>query len=441
MHKPLPLCVKSKAVHISALRNRPERPAMNHIFGESSMYLSLCFLCLVGMVCSSCADGWMASGKSAFTPTSTPSSTPSPTASSTPTPTPLLDYDPIRGGGVFGPTVCVDPAFAYYQSRPLNDICRDIRARGFTAAHIIRLGWTDPQEERSFADAFRANGIQPVLRIYAGTDVDLYAQYPEWRQKMLGGSDGQFDWRVYQCPNQPDFVAAYQQRIEDSLRNGGYSGLQVAEMWFEQWGGPEESPGVPRAHYACVCDACIAKFRAQTGVNARDLFSSSNALYFRKAENQELYQQWVDFRVQTILNFGQAIIEAARRVDSQFPINIMYLSDARVELDACREYQACDLNRIVLELEPDILTIQDAWQDWIQAGLSPNFVADYATAYRDRVRGLKPDLFIMTHADIGSLPASKRSWEWIQQFSHETVQSGLSAPSFYEWSVSTMTQK
>ena len=47
-------------------------------------------------------------------------------------------------------------------------------------------------------------------------------------------------------------------------------------------------------------------------------------------------------------------------------------------------------------------------------------------------------MFLMSHADIGSLPASKRSPDWIREFSRATVDSGMGAPSFYEWSISTL---
>lgn len=356
--------------------------------------------------------------------------------SDTPT-TSVLAYDTSRGGGMYGPTICVDPAFTYYQ-RPLPELCRRIANEGFTAAQVIFTSLPDIATQRRYSDAFRAAGVAPVLRLYPPTDMRLYQQNPQWRQRMLGGSDGRYDWRVFLCPNQPTFVTEYCRLIEEAMRSGGWSGIQLVEVWFEQWGGPEVSPGVPREHYACLCDACVAKFQGQTGVDPRELFRADSPKYYRKTENRALYAQWVDFRVQSIQDFLRAMTDAVLRGNRLACINIMYLSDARVELDAVREYQACDLNRMVTEIRPHIVTIQDAWQDWIRADLSPNFIADYARAYRDRIRGLHPGVYLMSHADIGSLPASKRSPEWIRAFAAATVESGMGAPSYYEWSVSTL---
>lgn len=353
---------------------------------------------------------------------------------------PVIAYDQSRGGGVFGPSVAIDPGFEYYRKHPLADIARDIRNHGFTSARVIYTHKPPTHEMRPMTDALRGAGVAPVLCVFPPTDFDLYTSHPEWRQKMLGNPDGKYDWRGYLCPNRPEFVSAYSQRVAEMVRDGGFDGVQLAEIWFEQWGGPRDQDQ-PRAGYACVCDACTRKFRELTGVDARDMLTSpANPAYFEKPRNKTLYDKWVDFRVQTIQDFGRSIIAAVKQASPKAVINVMFLSDARVRPGGSREFQANDLDRMVAEFKPDILTIQDAWQDWQQAGLGAGFIADYARAYRDRIRKLKPDTFIMTHADIGSSPSSKRSFEWIQQFARTTVDNGLGAPTFYEWSVSTMAE-
>ena len=87
------------------------------------------------------------------------------------------------------------------------------------------------------------------------------------------------------------------------------------------------------------------------------------------------------------------------------------------------------------------LTIEDAYQDWLKVDLQPSFIGSYASAYRDRARTLKPDIFLMSHADVGSEEVSQRSWDWIRDFARFTVKNGLNAPSYYEWSVSRMAAK
>jgi sialidase-1 len=351
-----------------------------------------------------------------------------------------LAYEASRGGGVYGPSIAVDPCFKYYQQHPLAEVCRHIREQGFTSVHLVDFGaaGSGPAVLQRFADAVRAEGLAPVLSIYPGTHSALYRAHPEWHQRMLTGIDGKCDWRTYLCPNQPGFVAAYCEYVENQMRAGGFDGIQLSEIWFESWGGPAVN-GKPNPNYACVCDACVARFKSATGVDAREMLTNSaSRSYFQKPENAALYARWVEQRVQSIQDFGQAILAAARRANPKACIQIMYMADARVQLNGGREYLGDDLDRMVKEWQPDVLTLEDAWQDWGQGKLGAGFVADYARAYKARVEQLRPGLFIMSHADIGSQPASKRSPQWIQRFAEETVRAGLGAPSFYEWHISTL---
>ena len=353
---------------------------------------------------------------------------------------PPLAYDSSRGGGAFGPSIAVDPCFQYYRDQPLPEVCRRIRNQGFTAVHLIDYGapGSAATELRRLAEAFRNEGIAPVLSVYPGTHNALYRAHPEWRQRMLTGIQGKCDWRTYLCPNQPAFVSAYGDHIERQMREVGFAGIQLNEIWFENWGGPEVN-GQPNPRYACACDACVARFKKLTAVDAREMFASpSSRWYFQKPENATLYARWIEMRVQIIQDFGQAIIASARKANPKASIGVMYMADARVKLNGGREYLANDLDRMVKEWRPDILTLEDAWQDWSQEELRPDFIADYARAYKARVEKLRPGIFIMSHADIGSRPQSKRNPDWIRQFAAETVRAGLGAPSFYEWHVSTL---
>lgn len=357
----------------------------------------------------------------------------------------VLAYDTSRGGGAYGPSMAVDPCFGYYRKVPLAELARRIRQHGFTCVHLVDYGaeGSRPEELQRFAAAFRAEGLSPVLCIYPGTHSRLYRQHPEWRQRMLTGIEGKCDWRTWLCPNRPDFVSAYCEHVRQQMLTGGFDGVQLAEIWFENWGGPLRD-GKPNPHYACVCDACLERFRKMAGteVNAREMLTDSKSRwYFKKPENAALYARWVEMRVQTIQDFGQAIIHTVRAIQSNACVKIMYMADARVELNGGREYLGNDLDRMVKEWQPDVLTFEDAWQDWLHGNLATGFVADYARAYKTRVEKLRPGLFLMSHADIGSRPESKRSVEWIRKFAAETVRAGFGAPAFYEWHVSRLAEE
>ena len=355
--------------------------------------------------------------------------------------TPVLAYDTSRGGGVYGPTMSLDPGFDFYQKGDLPAILASMKARGITAVRIIDTGWMGGPQHRSLAGQVRAAGMAPVLCMFPPTHAGLYDMHPQWRQKMLGGADGRYDWRSYLCPSRAEVRAVLAEEFAAAATAGPYDGIQIAEPWFEQWGGPEEKEGVPRAGYACVCEVCLANFRAASGgVDARGMLTRPDSpAYWRKPAGAAHYRLWQDMRVDAVTSMTREIAEGARGAVPGIVVNLMVLSDARVEPGKIREYHAIDIARLVKAARPDIVCIQDAWQDWLQKGLKPEFIRDYAARYAGPLRALQPGLFIMSHADIGSNAASKRPWPWIQRFAEETLSSGFNAPSFYEWSVSTLT--
>jgi hypothetical protein len=267
---------------------------------------------------------------------------------------PPLAYDTRRGGGVYGPSITVDLCFAYYRKHPYAEICRAIRQQGFTSVQIVDHGADcSPESDITrFAAAARAEGLAPVLCVYPGTRSGLYRTHPEWRQRMLTGIDGKCDWRTYLCPNNPAFVSAYCDYVEARMRAGGFDGIQLAEIWFENWGGPTRE-GKPNPNYACVCEKCEIRFKDLTGAEPLPMLADPQSpWYYRKPENAALYARWVDMRVQIIQNFGEAIIASARRSNPKACIKVMYMADARVELNGGREYLGTDLDRMVREWLP-----------------------------------------------------------------------------------------
>lgn len=362
-------------------------------------------------------------------------------AAQTSTTLPLV-YDTSRGGGVYGPTMSVDAGFDFYQHGGRPEMFAAMRRRGITAVRIVDTGWMDGQAHRELTDEVRAAGLVPVLCMFPPTHQGLYGLHPEWRQLMLGGVDGKWDWRTYLCPSRPEVRAVLAEETVAALQAGNYAGLQIAEPWFEQWGGPETDDGKPRAGYACVCEVCRARFaKASGGVDAREMLTKKESPhYWSKPANAKLYNLWQDLRVDAVTSMTVEIAREARRAMPGTVINVMFLSDARVEPGKVREYMAIDFGRLIKEVQPEIVCVQDAWQDWTRPKLNPNFIADYGKLYSENFRQMKPDLWLMSHADIGSTAASKREWPWIQQFAKESLAAGFNAPSFYEWSVTVINE-
>jgi len=327
-------------------------------------------------------------------------------------------------------SMAVDPSFDFYKTKSWGEWGDEILKLGFTAVHIIIVADISLDEQNQMVQAFHERKMACVLRIYPTTDFDAYYQHPEWRQKMLDGSS-QYDWRVYICPNSTAFTDHACSDVQKILQAVPYDAIELAEPWFEVWGGPYAT-NPNRGKYACVCDNCTRLFKEKTGVAPLDFLNNPDTL---NTTNAEIYEKWQDFRVDSILQFCKRLFDTAKATRPGIRIIHMHLSDCTVEPGKSREYQAQDLDAALKFLKPDILIIEDAWQDWTQPNLQPDFVRTYAEAYVARSRAILPNLVMKAHADIGSLKTSQRNLTWMSQFGEEARAGGFNSVIFYEYSL------
>ncbi len=333
-----------------------------------------------------------------------------------------------------GPWIALDPVFSFYQGMDWDEFARKVRSKGFVGVQVISI-WAQPtlSTQAFIVENFHNHGLICVLRMYPSTDLAAYQNNPSWRQKMLDGSSSH-DWRVYLCPNSDEFTQHQVNRVQSIMDNVPYDAIELAENWFEIWGGPYPD-NLNRDKYACVCDNCRNKFMAQSHTDPVHLFDEESEYYFLLDENESLYDDWVQFRIDSIISFADSLFSSAQNARPSVKTVHMHLSDATVEPGKSAEYQAQDLKSAVNELQPDIVIIQDAWQDWIRPGLSPDFVVTYGDYYVDKVLDIKSDVKMMVHADIGSLDQMRRSFDWMRKMNAYAGQSGFHGVDFYEYSV------
>ncbi len=333
-----------------------------------------------------------------------------------------------------GPWISVDPLFPYYHHSTWEETANRIKNLGFVGVEVVNIE-EEPtvEKQKEIVRAFRNEGLLCVLRIYPTTDFPAYHKHPDWRQKSLDGTSGH-DWRVYLCPNSREFREYVADKIAHRVKEAEYDALELSEPWFEVWGGPYgDNP--QKGKYGCVCPHCIARFKERTGVDARRLFEPDSSCYFQKKENAHLYEQWMQMRVDSIIDFCEEIYDAAKKVSPDISIIHMHLSDCRVEPERGREYHAQDLQKALKVLQPDAVIIQDAWQDWTIPDLAPDFAVEYGEYYIPRIEKIDPEIKVLCHADIGSLEEMQRSYTWMRQFIAFATETGFSGVDFYEFTI------
>ena len=334
---------------------------------------------------------------------------------------------PVDSLGLLGPAVSVDIFFERYFERPWDETAKEIRDKGFTCVHLIVLEDL-PEWERLAVDAFHKQGLAVVLQVFPTTDPEAYRNHPEWHQKMLNGGS-KFDWRVYLDPIYQGYTDYIAQKCCDRVKSMGYDAIELAEPWFEVWGGPY--PSNPNSgHYASISAGMRQAFLEKYGVDPADLFDEESTHYFMK--DRDLYQKWVDFRVEVLIRFMTQIFSRVKEAKPGIVTMVMYLSDIRVAYDKVREYQGQDLEAILEEVRPDVIVIQSAWQDWLRPNLRPDYVLEYGKAYVPRVRG-KARIIVQT--DIGSSPQMRRDYNWMRGLSALAQQVGFGSYVAYEYSL------
>jgi len=229
------------------------------------------------------------------------------------------------------------------------------------------------------------------------------------------------------CPNHEELARYLEEKLTRAFSMIEFDALELAEPWFEVWGGPEAKQ--VGGFYMCICEHCRKKFQAKSGTDPILLFDPQSDRYFRK--DAALYESWVRFRVDTLNTFMARLFAAARKTRPGIQTVTMHVSDCRVEPGKSREYQGQDLDAMIRDLAPDAGIIESAWQDWMQSGLDPDYIFDYGKAYVPR----KGRSRLLSQCDIGSSKDAKRGIAWLRKFSSVSTRAGFEGYVAYEYSV------
>lgn len=340
-----------------------------------------------------------------------------------------LNFIGLSGSkGFAGPNVYIQTANKYYAGKTWEKAAEEIKNKGYTAVHLtpVELTPSTYYKQKEMVDAFHKAGLPVALTIYPGTDFWAYNAYPQWHQSFLKGGGSKWSWRVYNCLREEEFIDYTIKYLQEQFLEYGYDALHISEPWLEVWGGPN-NPEL----YACFCDRCRSAFENETGVDPVELFNNRSQYYYTK--NPELYQKWVDFRVDTVASFVDKIIKGLREVKPDVPVYVMFLSDVTVEPGKTREYQAMDLERFA-EIGDGVI-IETAWQDWTRSDLWPGYILSYGMEYSPRVFAANPDALIFAQPDVGSnWDEMHRSPQWLLDFSAYAYRTGFDGYIVYEYS-------
>jgi hypothetical protein len=129
------------------------------------------------------------------------------------------------------------------------------------------------------------------------------------------------------CPNAPDVIDFWEKALIDLRKRYGYTTYMIDRIRYPDWGGEEVNP---KGLLTCFCPHCEKKMMEQqidvsvlkdtlrqwTSLFAENKFD--DAVTF--AENNELIQEWITFRQQSVTRFVERLIDRVRKVNEDFTL-------------------------------------------------------------------------------------------------------------------------
>lgn len=336
----------------------------------------------------------------------------------------------MEKGKLLGPTIQIDPTFAYYGNRSAESIADEIALAGYRAVHYFVV--SEQNVNGKLIEAFRTRGL-PVWAMVIGNGTfsteGFPGEWPHWRMGLL--KPAKDDGFTLFSPYCRQYVQWKKRALARLVTEFPFDGVEIAEPYLPEWNGLET--GV----YGDVGVHARAAFRREHGTDIPDFRNPSSPLYYRN--DKDRYAAWMDFRVQGVNRYLSEIINGAGGVrEKRRNIAVATWSlavDAGPKTtELLREYHGLDAPSMIAAVKPDIHVLQTHWPDWGR----PRLPADYAKRYKPLVRHIRDthaDIPLGLQADIGSAPNMLRSRSWVGAFAETAGQLGYATWTAYEYHI------
>ncbi len=320
----------------------------------------------------------------------------------------------------------IDPGFPYYQGRSEESIAEELRLNDYTIVHYFITN--ENSINVKLVEELHKAGLEVwALVLGNGTysTANFPTEWPSWQMKHLVKNYPGF---TFFCMNNQDYRDWKKASLATVIKSAPFDGVELAESYLP------EINGFTSGAYACLCDHCLEIFKQKFNEEPLNFSRSSDPRYYRR--NKEAYEKWIQFRVFTVNDFLNDIVNGPgglREARPDIMVSTWSLGIAqRKGVELMRETQGLDAVSLVNTVKPDRHTIQTHWPDWVREDLSPQYIKDYEP-FAEPLREAFPDLPLMLQTDIGSQPQMRRSDKWLTDFYEEAKRLGYQSVMSYEY--------
>ncbi len=334
-------------------------------------------------------------------------------------------------------TVQIDPTFPLYRDRTPRSIADEIIANGIEGVYYFIT--SDKAIDKDIIDALHDRDI-PVaaLIIASGAYLPIDERPAAWEKWKMRFTTGGQTLEAYNFMSfvHKDYARWMKERVVNVVNDYDFDGFTFAGAMYPIYDGLEKDPVV----YADISPAFQEAFKEQTANKEFPEFENGAAdTYYKK--RPDLYNDLVDFRVKTIDEFYNEVINGAGGFREKCPGKFAATWTLGVydngrfgdPVETLREWEGNDIRSMIALVKPDMHFIQTHWPDWMSA-MDGDYVAHYQPFF-DAVWESDADMPVALQTDIGSFEWSRKSKNWRTLFYKTCEQLHVSSTTYYEFSI------
>lgn len=240
-----------------------------------------------------------------------------------------------------------------------------------------------------FVDVAHQNDIKVYAWFVVGKDNFPSWQHPEWYAKTASGNN-------YDQEDEPGVELPFASLANDNYVNYHLKLVnEVNQLPIDGWVISEPLVGwgdIYDDFYTDFSESAKTKFMAKTNIDPENLINENSVHYYEN--DQDLYEQWVDFRADTITNFLSRTINTIKTKPSKkITITIFTEPEANGKLksfDEIKEWLGTNIPAI-LSLHPDYVEIQSMYYDF-EYPQDPSWTSDMLRQFKTQTNNSIPVL-------------------------------------------------
>lgn len=331
-----------------------------------------------------------------------------------------------------GRTIQCDFGFPYYAGRSAASIADEIEVNGFTGVYYF-VG-SDKATRRDIIAELQKRGIPVAAMVIASGAYLPIADRPSgWEKWRMEFTHDAMDGYQFMSYVHKDYAEWMKHRVVKLINDYGFDGFTFAEAMYPIADGLERETVL----YGDVSPAFQQAFRHETGQTVFPEFvDRQSPFHYQKIP--AVYQSLVDYRVKTIVDFYDEVINGRAGVREQCPGKFVATWTLGINqpdgVTKLREWEGNDIPAIIRRVRPDMHFVQTHAPDWMSPALPP----DYARAYKpffDAVRNASPGLPVGFQGDFVSHVEIRRDPEWVRRWHQACTNLSVESTTWYEFSL------